>query len=246
MMSKTKSLFQFVAFCLLANVLFTSCSKDGAGDIVSSTVNVAGYHTIEIDGVLDVVVVQDTVEYVEFTGEARNVNRCVASVTDSLLHIDGSKRGEFFRPNEVTTKAIVHVRRLKLIEVNEDCHVSSTNRISGVEFGVVSKTRFADIKLQLGCNTFYYWNNVNGTHLEIEGRVNTVKLWNSGLGGVDASQLDAEYAEVINGSQSDVKVRAATRLNYGITSIGNIIYYGNPAQITPGESTGNGALIKGD
>lgn len=227
-------------------MLFISCSKDGAGDIVSKTLNVQGYHTIEVDGVLDVVVVQDTVEFVEFTGEARNVEGCVATVTDSFLHIDGSKRGEFFRPNEMTTKATVHVRNLRLIEVNEDCHISSTNRIGGNELGVISKTRFADIKLKLGCNIFYYWNNVNGTHVELEGRVQTVKLWNSGLGGVDASQLDADYAEVTNGSQSDVKVRAAAQLDYGITSIGNIIYFGNPAQIRQDEVTGNGALIKGD
>jgi hypothetical protein len=246
MASRVKSVLHFVAICILTNLLFMSCSKDGAGDIVTKTFNVQGYHTIEVDGVLDVVIVQDSIEYVEFSGEARNISRCVAVVTDSFLHIDGSKRGEFFRPNEMTTKAIVHVRNLRLIEVNEDCHISSSNFVGGNEFGVVSKTRFADIKLKLGCNIFYYWNNVNGTHVELEGRVQTVKLWNSGLGGIDASQLDAEYAEVVNGSQSDVKVRATTQLDYGITSIGNIIYFGNPGQITGGVNTGNGLLIKGD
>lgn len=246
MVNKLKYTFPVVAICILTNLLFISCSKDGAGDIVTKSFNVQGYHTIEVDGVLDVVIVQDSIEYVEFSGEARNISRCVAVVTDSFLHIDGSKRGEFFRPNEMTTKAMVHVRNLRLIEVNEDCHISSTNRISGNEFGVISKTRFADIKLKLGCNIFYYWNNVNGTHVELEGRVQTVKLWNSGLGGIDASQLDAEYAEVVNGSQSDVKVRAITELNYGITGVGNIIYFGNPGQINGGENTGNGMLIKGD
>lgn len=246
MVSKIKYAFSAVAICILTNMLLISCSKDGAGDIVTKSFNVQGYHTIEVDGVLDVVIVQDSIEYVEFSGEARNISRCVAVVTDSLLHIDGSKRGEFFRPNEMTTKAIVHVRNLRLIEVNEDCNISSTNRIGGHEFGVISRTRFADIKLQLGCNIFYYWNNVNGTHVELEGRVHTVKLWNSGLGGIDASQLDADYAEVVNGSQSDVKVRAFTKLDYGITSVGNIIYYGNPAQITQDAATGNGSLIKGD
>jgi hypothetical protein len=235
-----------ISLCIALSALMYSCSKDGAGDIISKTVNVTGYHTLEIDGVFDVVIINDIVDYVEFTGESRNVNRCEAYVSDSMLHISGSKRGEFLRPNEMTTKAIVHMRQIKLIELNEDCKLTNEALLRGNEIGLVSRTRFADVKLNLGCNIFYYWNNPNGTHISLTGTVNAVKLWNSGLGSVDAAGLTADYALVENASQSDVKVNVNNQLEYKLTNVGNIIYYGNPPVIIETGSTGTGALIDGN
>src|SRR5204863_3925874 len=100
---------------------FAGCKKEGEGDIVSTDVTTTGFHTINIDGPFTVYLVQDNADFVRFTGEKKHVNTCTALVSDSVLAIDGSKRGEFLHPGEAITQAFIHVdTTLQRINVNED------------------------------------------------------------------------------------------------------------------------------
>jgi len=247
--SKSISLFASGWILLSAIIIclqITSCQKDGAGEIVTKDVIVPEFRILDIDAAVDVIIIQDTLYSVQFVGEKRIIDGYSATMNDSALKISGKRRGEFLRPNEKITEVYIHIDTLERINVFKDCSIRSENELTGRELGVVVQSRFTEVNLKLNCNVFYYWNNPDGTHLKLSGQTNELKIWNSGLGSVDASEVTSPYVQVINGSQSDCKVRATQKLEYGLTSIGNIIFYGNPAEVVSLEITGTGELIKGD
>ena len=97
--------------------------------------------------------------------------------------------------------------------------------------------------LELNCDVFYYWNNPNGSYMKLRGQVDELKLWNSGLSQVDASELQTRYALVDTGSQGPCRVRPSETLEYSITGIGDIYCAGNPPSIILRQKTGDGQLI---
>ena len=231
---------------LLAATGFLTCSKNGAGDIISKEVAVSHFDSLAVDGMFNVFIIQDTFCLIRFVGEERNVNRCKAEFTDGHMVISGSKRGEFLHPNEKVTEVYVYVDSIKRINVREDCSIRTRTPLSGHEIGLVADTRYMEADLELNCDVFYYWNNPNGAHVTFRGQTDALKIWNAGLGTVDASALISDYVLVENGAQNDCKVHSTQTLEYSLTSIGNIIYFGNPANIVLHETTGTGSLIKGD
>lgn len=228
-------------------MLLSSCKKDGSGEIVTKTITTNGFHTLNINGPFTVYLVQDAASYVSFEGEKKRVETCTAEVSDSMLTIDGKKSGEFLHPNEMITRVFVHIdTNFHRVNVNEDCKLYTQGALFGREIGVVTSTRSLEGRLELSCQTFYFWNNPNGTHLELIGFVNELKIWSTGLSTIDARQLTSNYVLIENGSQNECKVRCLQTLEYSLTSTGNIVYYGNPPAIVPNLTTGSGTLIKGD
>ena len=226
--------------------MFSSCKKDGAGDIITKSFDIQNFHTIEVNGTFDIVLIQDTVCSIEFVGEQRVVDRCSSEQIGQTITLSGSKRGEFLRPNEKFTVVYIHVDTLSRINVNSDCAIKTQNALTGNEIGLVVGTRFLEAELELNCATFYYWNNPNGTHLILTGQANKLKIWNAGLGTVDASAVNTPYVEIVNGSQNTCKIRATQKLEYSLTSVGDILYFGNPTEILARTIDGTGELLKGD
>lgn len=245
-MKQVKNILLLVS-ALLVIVLIPSCNKDGSGEIITKTITTQGFHTLNINGPFTVYLVQDAASYVSFEGEKKRVETCKAEIGDSVLTIDGKKFGEFLHPNEMITRVFVHIdTNFKRVNVNDDCKIYTQGPLSGSEIGVVTSTRSVEGRIELNCRTFYFWNNPNGTHLELTGNVNELKIWNSGLSTIDARYLTSDYALIENGSQNECKVRCLQTLEYSLTNTGNIVYYGNPPAIVPNLTTGTGELIKGD
>jgi hypothetical protein len=228
-------------------IAFVSCTKEENRDaLVNRDISPGNFNTIEVNGVYDIYIIQDTVCSVEVEGIKKRVEKTSAAIHDSTLVVETSRRGEFLHPGEPNTKLFIHVDTLKRINVNEACHIRTRNALSGHEIGIVVKTRMMEADLDLACDVFYYWNNPNGSHLNLAGNVSELKLWNAGLSSVDASGLTTNYALVENGSQGECRVKATQTLEYSLTNTGNIYYYGNPPVVLPLAVSGTGQLIKAD
>lgn len=230
----------------IGSLFLTSCRKEGAQDIVFVDVPVAAFHSINIYGPFTVRLIQDNGNFITFSGENKHVKSCTAVVSDSTLTIDGDVRGEFLHPGEAGITVYIHCDTIRLLNVKEDCEVYTDDALRGDEIGMIVNTRSFSGNLQLDCRTFYFWNNPNGTNLILSGTTQELKLWNVGLCTIDAQQLNSDYVLIDCGSQNNCKVHANQKLEYSLTSIGNVIYFGNPAEIVPISTPGSGQLIKGD
>lgn len=231
----------------LPALLLLSCGKEELPDTVQ-TQTLEGFHTIDVRGVYDIALVQDTVNAITITGYEKPLGKTTVSISDSVLTLEtGGGTGQFLHPKRGNTKVELHVKNLRRINVLETCSISTLNALGtgSDEIGIVVGTKLTDIDLELACKTFYYWNDPSAVKMKLRGHVQQLKLWNSGLGQVDAQNLQADYVLCDNGSQGECRVSPLQQLEYSISNKGNIYYYGSPAQITEVRvESGSGQLIK--
>lgn len=241
----------FAGKMLLAGLLLAagSCNKDPDADFVSRDFAVDAFHTILVEGVYEIYLVQDTVCSVTMTAPPRIFDKTTVSVSDGVLTLHEKHGGHWLHPRESNTKVYIHVDSLARINVEETCNIRTAGRLGHTtdEIGlVVNHAKMMEADLELDCGTFYYWNDPSGTHINLRGRADNLKLWNTGLSTVDASKLTAGYALIDNGSQGAIHVRSLQTLEYKLTNTGNIYYYGSPVQVNALGNTGTGQLIKAD
>jgi hypothetical protein len=226
-----------------------SCNNDPDADFVTREFAVTDFHTIDIDGVYEIQLVQDTVCKVTMTAPPRVLDKNTITVNDSVLTMHEKNGSHWLHPRESNSKVVIHVNHLKRMNVHEACSLFTAGPLGHTtdEIGmVVDYAKMMEADLELDCATFYYWNDPNGAYLKLRGRTENLKLWNTGLAQVDASALTAMYVLADNGSQGSLKVRAMQTLEYKLTNIGNISYFGSPPQINTLGNTGTGQLIKAD
>lgn len=226
-----------------------SCSKNPDADFVTREIAVTDFHTIAIDGVYEIELVQDTVCKVTMTAPPRVFEKNTISVSDSVLTMHEKHGSHWLHPRESNTKVVIHVNRLKRLSVHETCSLRTNGPLGrpSEEIGmVVDYAKMMEADLELGCGTFYYWNDPNGAHIKLRGHTGNLKLWNTGLAQVDATELTADYVLADNGSQGELKVHVMETLEYKLSSTGNICYSGSPLQINNQGITGTGKLVKVD
>lgn len=227
----------------------TSCSKNPDADFVTREIAVTDFHTIAIEGVYEIELVQDTVCKLTVTAPPRVFEKNTFSVSDSVLTMHEKHGSHWLHPRESNTKVVIHVNRLKRLDVHETCNIRTAGPLGHTtdEIGmVVDYAKMMEADLELDCGTFYYWNDPNGAYVTLRGRTENLKLWNTGLAQVDAAALTAMYVLADNGSQGQLRVRAMQTLEYKLSNTGNIAYYGSPPQINALGNTGTGQLIKAD
>lgn len=211
---------------------------------VSIQQSVAGFHSVELNDVFEVVLVEDSIFYVEIIGSPKMVEGVKVVCTDSVLYLDRKNGNRWYRPSKNEIKVIVHSKPLKLVVANHTCFVETMNPISSYEFGLVFKGKASQGDLELNCNSFYFWNNEpTGGLLKVRGRSNFFKVWNAAIMVVDAKDLETEYGLIENYSKGDCSVRAINTFEYVITGMGNIHLYGNPSLIVEKQRTGSGVLV---
>jgi Putative auto-transporter adhesin, head GIN domain len=241
---QNKNLNLLLVFAAAVAVLTGSCRREDPYEgFVSKTYNYAAIDTLQLDGVYDVILIQDTLNKIVVNGPERVVNKTGLTTENGTIRIDTRGNGQMFHPREANTRLYVHVTAIKLINVFETCSISTPQPLTGYEIGLVNKARTMDADLKLNCTVFYYWNNPVGGQLTLHGQVNELKFWNAGLARVDASDLQAEFAIADNGSQNNCILNARQQITYSLTSVGNILYYGNP-QLLPDKVTGTGQILR--
>lgn len=212
---------------------------------VSIQKDVDGFHSIELNDVFDVTLVEDSVFYVEIIGVPKMVEGVEVVCTDSVLFLNRKNGNRWYRPATNEVKVIIHSKPLKLVVANQTCFIGTSRPITSDEFGLVFKGKSSLGDLELNCNSFYFWNNEpTGGLLTIRGKSNFFQIWNAAIMSVDAKDLETEYGLIENYSKGDCSIRATNTFEYAITGTGNIDLYGSPGLIVQKQLTGTGRLIE--
>jgi hypothetical protein len=159
------------------------------------------------------------------------------------LKLSGYNPTQFLHPREGNLQVYIHVDSLVLVNIYESCSIVTENTLTGDEIGIISKARMLEADIDVNCRVFYYWNNPTGVKMKIRGQTQELKIWNAGLSTIDARDVQSPYVLASNGSQGHITVNPGQFLEYSLTNIGNIYYYGNP-QLIHKTITGNGKLIQ--
>lgn len=227
---------------LIGMLLLAGCDKSGKKAITIEE-STAPFHTVELNDVFDVALVEDSVFYIEIIGSPKMVEGVEFRVQDSTLYLDRKNGNRWYRPGSNEVQVVIHAKPLELVVANKSCFVSTVNPITSYEFGLVFKDKSSHGKLDLNCYSFYFWNNEpTGGYLELSGNTYFLKLWNAAIMTVDAKNVTANYARIENYSKGDCTVTVNDHFDYVITGFGNIHLYGSPV-INEIQDTGEGKLI---
>jgi len=162
-----------------------------------------------------------------------------------LLILDNSHKCKFAKPKSNAIYIDIHVKRISFIRLGGSSKVFSKNTLNNYnEIGLVATSKYNDADLIVNSKVFYFWNNhLNGGKIKVKGNVETLKLWNTSLASVDATNLTAKNALVENNSKGDCKIQVSNKLNCKITGTGNVYYFGVPKTIIYDDSLSIGGKL---
>jgi hypothetical protein len=235
-----------VLISLLLSIMRCStdrCFKD-VGDVEEYEIFFDTLHTVNIWGLFDVELIQDTVfklvalapeqvmEGLEFmksndTLDCYNYNNC------------------FWRRDLGRPKVKLHSAGIRNINLMESCFLYSTDSIRGI-LQISTRTEISEVDLILSTRYFSFYNNKTcGGAFRFAGKSDytTIAGYNTAIS--NAKNLYSKRATIRNYSAIDMSINVQHKLTAWIFNSGNIYYSGQPEVIID-SITGSGKLIHVD
>jgi hypothetical protein len=226
---------------LVLFILF-ACQKEE--DTLRKKVGLESFHTIELNEAFEVKLIEGSEYSLEMEGIESFINKMEYQVTDSILVIDNSKNFKWSNPQNNIPKLWITCPQLEVVRANESCNIQTLNAITTKEFGIIlgSKANIADIETDN--QIVFYWNDFPCSgKLTLRGQTKELKIWNTALMTVDASLLTTEFAYISNDSKGDCLVNVSETLEYNLNGEGDLIVFGNPAEIIDQGSSNSGSVL---
>jgi len=226
---------------VLAIFSLIACSKD------NDTVEIKELPTFSglfVNSSFNIEIHPDTAFKIVLSGSADIIEEIDVSMIADTLVIENNFSAEWLRPRDNSIQIDLYCDSLKRIVLNESCNLTSSGPMRSDEIGLIAVSRLNIVDLEFDANTVFYWNNFpcNGS-IVFSGATENLKIWNTALMSVDASNLSSSYVLVENDSGVECRVIANAVLEYSITGAGNVLVSGSPDVISAGELTGSGQLI---
>lgn len=233
-----KSIFVFCITILL------SCRKEAV--LIEITKELPEFKEVILNSTFTVFLTQDTSYNLKIVGHPDFIDEVKFEVEYGVLSVDFKSKKKWLNPKENKVTLYINSDSLKLLQAKETCYIETLNPIVANEFGLILSSKLNEAKINLACNTFYYWNiHPCGGKLTLLGEVTNLKIWNVGIMSVEAENLLVkDYAYIENKSKASCRIRVLNKLDYGIYGEGNIYLYGNTIDLNEMGLTSSGRLIK--
>ncbi|MBN2274446.1 MAG: DUF2807 domain-containing protein [Bacteroidales bacterium] len=203
------------------------------------------FEEVQVKSVFHIYLKQDTAYSITIRGNREFTEGVRYEVENDLLILSNETRMMWMNPENHIVEIYISADRPKKIMAEEACFIETVNPVITEEFGFVCGNKYAEARFELDNAIFYFWNNFPcGGRLTLEGKTQSLRLWNYVIMSVDAINLITSHAFVENHSKGDCFVNVTGQLQYSIHGTGNIVLYGNPDEIVLLEKTSSGELIR--
>ena len=222
----------FIAtFCIYG---LCSCSDDtcfkGAGKIANQTNLTSQFNTIQIEGIFNIELIQDTSYFIKLYGGSNLLEQTQIEVVDSVAICNNFSKCAVFKNHEKVFLQI-HFKNLSNIIINEACLLISKNPIT-CNLAIQMNANLAEINLNLNNNIFTFnTEGKAGGKFTFNGKSNICKLTAQYVSQIDARNLQVKNLTITNGSIQNFYVQATDTLIAKTTKTGCIFYLGNPRYI---------------
>jgi Putative auto-transporter adhesin, head GIN domain len=205
------------------------------------------FHSIEFNDVFTVYLTDAPEFSVKILAHDNVASQVRLQVKEDTLKIFTDSKRKWLHPE--TNRVTLHIstNHLSYINAMATCRFETINPIvtNSLLLEMGSPTKLTDVKLELDCNAFMYWNNyLCGGKVSLSGRADNLVLYTFALMQADASNLLSKDAYIENSAKGDCQVWATERLEYSIRSSGNILLKGDPKEIVLREKTSTGRLVR--
>ncbi len=202
---------------LVATLLFAGCGDEivnntdpnqivGSGKMATRTVPLSPFDGIQLTGIGDVYVTQDTVQSVRLEADDNIIDRLLLDVRDGELNI-GIQKGSY---SHVTIKVYVSMTSVELLELTGAGNFAAVGPIE------------AD---SCTCRI------VGAGSMTLNGHVANQIVVLEGAGSVHGFDLESTNCAVTLSGTGSAEVNVTQRLEATITGIGSVIYAGNPSEV---------------
>ena len=223
--------------------MFYSCKKEKT-NIVSKSETLAEFNEIALNDFFDVYLTEDSIFSIEVKTNEDLLEQITYRITDHVLTISNNQSLKWRNPQNNAVSLYISGIGLKKVIANETCNIRSLNAITTREFGIVLRSKANTADILLNNKVVFYWNDFPcGGKLTLSGTTKELKLWNTAIMSVDAKYLSCEKAFVDNNSKGNCEVNVSQRIEYSIEGEGDIIVYGNPAEIIEKSKNSSGEFI---
>ncbi|MBN1598649.1 MAG: DUF2807 domain-containing protein [Bacteroidales bacterium] len=233
-------LIPVVIFIIVSGCEIRQCFHS-TGRNTSKEIQTGYFYRVDIEGIFNIKLVQDTVCYVEFKGGDNMLDYVNANNTDSVLHIGNSNDCYFLRDYE-RVDCYIHFSsktHLNLYEVNK---VETVVPIEST-FRLTVQTVMAEVDIEMYNDRFSFYNNTTaGGVYTFRGTCERCDLDGYYMALIDASALIAREMIIRHYSIGDFFVNVEEKLSVEIHNSGDLIYYGSP-EVVIDSVTGTGSVI---
>ena len=229
-----------IGFLFLLFLQIMSCKKPenrscwkGTGKVVTKNIPLASFQTLELHQRLNIVLVQDSLEFLEIEAGENLQNFIDWSIVNGKLEIWNQNKCAYLRYKTGDVKVTIHFKSLaKLIYWGSELLVSS-DTIQTDYLYIMMNDGAGDLDLRVHANTINVLNPHGFSNISIGGTCGFLRLDMDGYGTFDARQmLVSDSISVMYASNGISYLRAnQLKLKAELSSSGDIWYYGIPAAI---------------
>lgn len=141
---------------------------------------------------------------------------------DSTLHIRNRNECNFLRSYDIPVKVYIGVRHLDYIQWRSFGTLQSDGQINFSHLQMDFMETNPTVRLNTDALGIYMFCN-SGADIRLEGKTTFLGFYHLGYGRVEASDLQAENAHIINEGQNNIYVKVSDFLKAEIRHSGNII-----------------------
>lgn len=188
--------------------LNTSDQIVGSGEIVTRNVALSSFDGIELEGIGDVHVRQDTVQSIRVEADDNVIDRLLLEVRNGKLVI-GIQRGSY---SHTTIRIYVTMKSVELLELTGAGSFAAVGPLDGSTL---------TCRL-LGAGSMILTGRTANQIVELEG-----------AGSVHGFGLESTHCSVMLSGTGSAEVNVTQHLKATISGVGSVIYAGNPPEIDP-------------
>jgi hypothetical protein len=255
-MKKNTIFYNFLMlFCIL---LFSECKKENLCDCFKSTGgdirserNVAPFHYIHLEGKIDLVITQDSIEHVAVVAGGHLIDKIETSVGHDTLYLRNHNICNFVRGYGRHITVYASVRYLRELLYWGAGDVSCTNTLTGLTgtdtiVGVESFEGSGNVAISVNAKASNIAIHTGPSDIRVTGSVSGFYLYNTGNGEIHTEGISANRIYMTSDCTGNTYIRSsatpASYMKVDIHGIGNVYCSGTPATLIQTQ-TGSGKLI---
>jgi hypothetical protein len=233
-------------FCTIA--ILSSCKKDHMGDcfvstglISKETRDLAVFDSIRIGRRMELVLVEDTVNYVVLEAGRNLLDNITTTLENGLLSIENTNKCNWIRSYKYPVTIEVHFSNLRHIFIEGSTNVESKDTIHQNELTFELRDCAGDLNLLVNNQKLNIIQHTGASDIEVKGRTEDLSIYMASLATGDYDELLAKTVYVQTLSSGFCRVYATDTFYFVVDGNGSIYYKGSGV-VTHVERNGGGGI----
>ncbi|HTO17495.1 MAG TPA: head GIN domain-containing protein [Edaphocola sp.] len=223
-----KNLLSFLMITVI--LFFTSSCKNSAPDSdTTKTFQVSDFSSLDLGIIGKVIFEQADSFYLNASGSAQLIEDLKISNNNGMLSIELKNKQNYSGEKK---ELVLRIGAPHLNEINfESVGSLELNNKFQSDALSIKNSGVGKIKIE-DCHVGIFNLNSSSVGLvEVKGTANEININSKGIGKIDAEQFKSKRAKVNSSGVGSISVYAEESINISMSGIGNVNYYGNPAEV---------------